>query len=476
MVADPPEFHEKLPWLFLAFALPAVVFLSVVMAPFQVADELSHCLAPLQISQGKFVSKRAGGQVDAGLVHAGHLYESMWFHAEVKQTADLARQAGAIRWQGADTWGDFCNTVQYGPVLYLPQAVGFKLGRLAGLSVAQTVVLARLINGLTACLIGFLALSICRRGRAFMFTTLLLPMTLSEIGSAAQDALIITLSLLAAALASRLLSEGRAARAGEFLLFAFIVAATTMARPTQIALVLLTPAFFSRNDSAVRRKILIGLTAAVPIIWWYSLLNRLMPSWPTGVSVSGQFEYLLRNPLALPAAILKSFDVRGKWYLGTVVGNLGWTDTPMPSWYYQVAAVATAFALISPGNRGSVVWPGLLGVGTFLGLAGLQFGALYLTWTPVAKASIDGFQGRYILPALDLLAWAAPAYGPRLKRVGDLAWVPVVVFPIITLVVLPQVIMVRYYGTGMGWRRRPGAAVSHGAFGLAAGYGSQMTT
>ncbi|MGH7896713.1 MAG: DUF2142 domain-containing protein [Candidatus Binatia bacterium] len=140
-------------WLFLAYAAPAVVFLSIVMAPFQVPDELNHALR-----------------------------------------------------------------------------VGLGLGRAIELSVAQTFVAARVLNGLAACLAGFFALRICRRGRALMFATLLLPMTLSQVASASQDALIIGLSHVAIAMASRLLSEGRIAGTGEFSLYAAIVAATTMAR------------------------------------------------------------------------------------------------------------------------------------------------------------------------------------------------------------------------------------------------------
>jgi Glycosyl transferase family 2/Predicted membrane protein (DUF2142)/Methyltransferase domain len=131
---------------------------------------------------------------------------------------------------------------------YFPQALGIRLGRVADLSLAQTLLAMRLLNGIAACTIAFLALSICRRGRALMFATLLLPMTLSEFASAAQDALIISLSLLAIAIASRILSEKRTARLVEFAAFAAIVVATTFARPTQLLLGLLSPAFIAWRD------------------------------------------------------------------------------------------------------------------------------------------------------------------------------------------------------------------------------------
>jgi uncharacterized membrane protein len=63
------------------------------------------------------------------------------------------------------------------------------------------------------------------------------------------------------------------------------------------------------------------------------------------------------------------------------------------------------------------------------------------------QATINGLQGRYLLPVLPLLAWPIPGYGRRLERVLALTWYPVLLFPIVTLAVLPGAIMDRYYGS-----------------------------
>ena len=74
------------------------------------------------------VSDRLGGTVDGGLVEFGALYQNMWFHSEVKQTAALARQAGAIKWAGPKHHVNFQNTAQYGPLLYPPRRSAFCSG------------------------------------------------------------------------------------------------------------------------------------------------------------------------------------------------------------------------------------------------------------------------------------------------------------------------------------------------------------
>jgi uncharacterized membrane protein len=438
---------KRLSWLFLLYALPAVIFLSIAMAPFQVADEFAHTQRADQIARGKLVSDRFGGTVDGGLVAFGALYENMPFHPDVKQTEALARQAGAIGWAGPRDEVNFQNTAQYGPLLYAPQALGMLIGRLTDLSLAHTLVLARLLNGLVCCAIGFAALSICRRGRALTFATLLLPMTLSELGSASQDAMLITLSLLAIALASRILAEERPATTAEFALFACVVVATTLARPSQIALVLLAPAFVTWKDLAWRQKTLIAVLAAVLIVLWMRLLATLMPTVPPNLSAATQFAHLLEHPFALPTVIAKSLIGDRGWLWETMIGRLGWVDAPMPGWYYTAASVILAFALVASRNRGPWLRPALLAIVTLSALVATTCFALYLSWTPVDQPTINGLQGRYILPALPLLAWLIPSYGPRLEKAISVAWYPVLIFPIITLAVLPGVIMERYYGS-----------------------------
>lgn len=436
----------KLPWLFVLYAVPAVIVLSLIMPPFQVADELAHTERADQISRGKVISDRLGGNVDAGWAVMDHLYEPLWFHPETKQTVALAQEAGAVRWSRTDNL-NFQNTAQYGPLLYAPQVIGVLLSRLAGLNLVWTLIVARAINGLVACAIGFLALSICRRARALTFATLLLPMTLSQFASASQDALLISLTILAVAMASRNLTEKRSTSVAEFGLFAFIVTATTIARPPQFALAFLTPAFISRRDPDWKSKALIGAVAIILIVWWMRILSGLTPSMPSNESLSDQSHRLLMQPLLLPTVMFNTFAQSGHWLMKTVVGYLGWTDTLMPNWYYLTVAGALAVALIAPGNRGSILWPATLGLLTVAALITVVSASLYVTWTPLGQATINGLQGRYILGVLPLLGWAIPAYSPRLERAIKPAWYAVLLFPMITMAITPAVIMERYYGT-----------------------------
>jgi uncharacterized membrane protein len=439
--------ETKLPWLFLIYALPSVIVLSTIMPPFQVADEVAHIERADQVSRGTMISDLLGGTVDGSWAVIGGLYQGIPFHPEVRQTVALAAEAGAIRWAGPRDHVNFQNTAQYGPLLYAPQVIGLLFGRLVDLSVARTLVAARMINGFAACVVGFLALSICRRGRALTFATLLLPMTLSEFGSASQDAMLISLSILAVAMASRVLTEHRSASTAECAVFAFIVIATTIARPPQFALAFLAPAFIGARDPAWRSKGLIVAAAVGAVIIWMRILSGLTPPVPSEVSLSGQFHRLLADPFLLPVVMLNSFAHHGRWLLETVIGCLGWTDTLMPWWYYRAAAGALIIALVTPGNPAPILRPATLALLTFVALLTAICASLYVTWTPLGEQTINGLQGRYILPVLPLLAWAIPESGPRVERVLTATWYPVLLFPLMTLAMTPVVIMERYYGS-----------------------------
>src|SRR6266436_5802756 len=60
--------ETKLPWLFLIYAIPSVIVLSLIMPPFQVADELGHIERADQISRGRMISDILGGTIDGSWV------------------------------------------------------------------------------------------------------------------------------------------------------------------------------------------------------------------------------------------------------------------------------------------------------------------------------------------------------------------------------------------------------------------------
>lgn len=434
-------------WLFLIYALPMIVFLAVALPPFQVADEFHHAARAEQVSKGILISPRIGDKISGALYAFGELYEGMHFRYEVKHTPDVARAAAALNWEMPDHDKNFQNTAQYGPVAYLPLALGLAIGKHLGLNPVWTMLETRLLNGFLAAIIGFFAICICRRGQALMFTTLLLPMTMSQFASVSQDAFIISLSLLVVAIASRIIAEKRPATIAEFAIFTGVIVATTLARPSQIALLPLGLAFVGLREPRWLYKALIGALGLVLIAGWMMMLSKLMPEEPTGGSVSRQFRAMISQPFLLPALWVRLIQQDAWWLFESLIGRLGWLDTPMPKWYTWTAATALACAWLTPGNRPPWIFPASIASVTLVGIVMAIGAALYMSWTPVGKTTIDGVQGRYLLAVLPLLAWLAPVYPPILARPLSLGWIWVGIFPLVSLATLPGVIMARFYGS-----------------------------
>jgi len=119
----------------------------------------------------------------------------------------------------------------------------------------------------------------------------------------------------------------------EFALFVAVVVATTLARPSQFAL---APSARSCQsaDQTWRPKAILAATrqhSDHPVV---VLLPKLKPAEPTGASVSGQLNAIIRQPLLLPYVLYNTFRENAFWLFETLVGRLGAGSIHrMPHWY-----------------------------------------------------------------------------------------------------------------------------------------------
>ena len=128
-------------------------------------------------------------------------------------------------------------------------------------------------------------------------------MTLSQFGSASQDAMLISLSPLSSRQPRAFWPSQRLASTMEFALFAGVVLATTLARPSQIARlassgtrirVAVGPGLARQGNSGGRR-------GRVNCDWLW-LLTGLIPRMPADQSYALQFAHIVAHPLIRPTA------------------------------------------------------------------------------------------------------------------------------------------------------------------------------
>ncbi len=180
-------------WLaaaFVLFGLVATAFLAINTPPFQNPDEPAHFLGAAQIADGGLVATRfsmieadgsqrvtAGGNADPALMAALTPFNSLIFHSDTR--AVRSNWAPRIHWSDARTMTPFPNTALYPPLFYTPSAIGVLVGRVARMTVVQTLIASRLLTGVTAVALGAAAIACAGGAAAWLFAILTLPMSLS---------------------------------------------------------------------------------------------------------------------------------------------------------------------------------------------------------------------------------------------------------------------------------------------------------
>ena len=394
--------------------------------------------------------------MDTGVDHVWSDVAEIGFHQNVRYTSAERIDAESAQWTGQLAYRDFPNTGTGALTGYLPQALGIVIGKTVGFGPLRTIELARLLNGALAIAVCALALWWCRGGRLVMFAVLLMPMSLSLFASCGQDATLIALTCLVFAAISRQLDEGRPlSRAQAAVVIASLIV-VLVGRPPYAALLpaLLIPGLFNgrRNrPSWIAGFWLACLSFAVTVTWWLTAMHstravaRPIPGIGL-VDAKMQLINLLHHPGIVPG-LLGYAGQHTAEYIAGIIGYLGWLDTLMPPLYYVPMILVLAVAGIGEMVRGprfakSVTV--LLFAALFAGVAAV-FLVEYLIWTPVGAPGIYGVQGRYFIPLVIAAAVGLPRLGNSQKDYERITAM-VVAAQLITVVILPQVILARYYG------------------------------
>ena len=462
---DLPGHRRFLASAYLLLALPLILLCVFLTPPFQVADEENHFLRATQIARGEFVAARlgadnAGGLVDGGAAWLAHAFDGLKFHPERRRDVAAEQELGRISWGAVPpVVAGFGNTAIYPPFAYAPVAAGLRLGRAFRMPILQSLLLARLLNGLACLALATAALGLARRGRLLLFAVLIQPMALSLFASCSQDGPVIALAALAAALLTRVAAPEGAGGTASLLLAGLALGVVAAAKPPYVFLALVLPAAALAAPAGLRgwfARLVPGLVAlglALLVLAGWEVIGALPAKVPfrpgDGVSIGGQLAWLAASSgraIGVAATTLRQY---GRDYAEQFVGVLGWLDTRLPPAMYSLGAasmlVAAGAGLFSPegGARGQAGLR-LSAAAAMLAAVGGVFGALYLSWTPVGAAAVDGVQGRYLLPVAAFLPLLLGPPGLRPSPVVPVARLLLLAYAAALLWVLPMTLLSRY--------------------------------
>jgi uncharacterized membrane protein len=416
---------------FLLVGSIAVLALAVLTPPFQTPDEQQHLLRAYQLSELHVMPQRSGAlaggyeprsiSVSAqSFLQMESIHDSSPLH---KVPLSLTKRELARPLNPQDrSFQEFLTL--YFPTGYAPQVVGVWIGRAVGLGPAGLLLAARLMNAICAIGVVWLALRAMPAGSAVGLFVAMMPTSLAAFASASPDALTIATAIALAAFAQR-------AVIGQSALLGMSGAISTLCL-TKFAYMPLAAAGAGAGKSSSRaRHLALAAVAGMLVLAWLKLTSSGIVDLRPGADVAKQSQFVLHHPLAFVAAVGRTLAVKGGVFWMQAVGVLGWLDVQLPSWVYRLSATMLFLAVLSPTAKVNLPasaflwWVLLAGVSVLL-----IFLAMYLPWTPVGYPTVRGFQGRYFVPLLPLLACGAAAVCSRLEisRLRSIAYVLVLVF------------------------------------------------
>ncbi len=472
-----------LPWLprlFVLVALPSVLAMALLFPIGEGPDEATQTERAASVLDGQWIGRRmqlphfsdgipvtvAGVDINPGYVLPFLRLPSLPLEARKPVTLDAVQAAAASRWPHERVFIAASNTASYLPLFYLPAAAGMGMAALVRAGPMETVLAGRVANALSCVLAGYVVLRLARRGRPALFALLALPMTLHLAATINQDGPLITTAALAAALLPR--------AGGRYWVGVAALACVVAAKPPYLplaaaALVPLDGAAWRARRHGAACLIVVaaglawaGAAAVFATVPFLRAPYHPGPLWPGPDLLfhtndpAAQFQVLLHRPALFLSLPLDTLTLGWQYLANTAVGVFASLDFYLPAWYYWVwyAALAAAAlaAAVTAGGRAEPSTPrplasltlALAAVSCLVGLILLQ----YLTWTEVGHATVDGVQGRYLLPVLAILVPALPAL--RLPAPADgvartVLSAPAVAAGLLGLGVLPVLIVLRYY-------------------------------
>lgn len=428
MLADPQserQTHYFRWWA--ALGLITVLLLVFITPPFQVPDEAQHFFRAYEISEGNLIAEvrgqTAGARLPSSLQELSHHFlGSRKLHTNRPVTptplsdtlAQLARPLDA----GRREFVVFTGAAAYGPLAYIPQALGIKLAVLADASVLTMFYLSRIVNGMCALALLAYAVWLMPRGRELIAFAALLPMGLYLYASASPDAMVISFAFMYTALIlNRMTTDTWSHR--DTVLAVVSAATLCMIKPVYLPLLLLgfVQLLYTRRRlfTVITQGGILLATCAVTLLWGICAASAIIPV-PEGINVSGQIDQVLREPFQYMLTIARSLLWRG-FYYKQLIGTLGWLTFELPVIAYWLPAVAAVLALGSEKlkfSRQAVIFLAI-SLSIIAACTLLIFTALYVSWTPVGNVIVEGIQGRYFLPVLPLgLVAGLLAFGRRI--------------------------------------------------------------
>ncbi|MBI0477245.1 DUF2142 domain-containing protein [Sphingomonas sp. MA1305] len=413
--------------IYLTFCAPILLALIYILPPFQAPDEAAHFYRAVQISHGEIspvlaynaYRQGAGGAVDQSA------YELVDRRCGIPNwtcknrtrpgLVDLLRRPLQRRNGDPRHVVAFSNTVVYLPLAHVVPAAAISIARWSGFSALGWLYAGRLANMIFATGVSWLALRLLRFERAalLVFAVATLPMVISVVPTLTADSGVISCSFLLVALCVRLLNHSTRDR-WFWPVMLFTVLYASAAKLAYLPLAFL-PVACALMVKAPRRTLIgaaaVALATVVVLLAWSGVIREFVfpISMDLRVDPPSQVAFIRHNPITFSEVIVRSIISRAHELPMRVAGSLLCAqDVLPPESLLLFALLVAAFAMVYSGSRYPNMVLRIIALIIICAGGAATFVFLYIQNSAAGGAEVEGYQGRYLIPLLPVLALVVP--------------------------------------------------------------------
>lgn len=303
----------------------------------------------------------------------------------------------------------------YSPPLLLPQALVMRyLGRREDLPVLTVYYAIRYAGLFSYLVLTWLAVRLTPYYTWRFLFLILSPMAIFQASTISADSISngIGFLFIAACLALRERSDLGWKETGWLIALVFML---FLSKVNQVPLALLPFALIPPKNFKVKPAYPLLIAASVILFtievigWNWLASSNVSVIARNGISLPGQIEYILSNPLHFLKVIFNDLFFRGPAYLLQWIGVYGYGTGIVPGITYVFFLLGLAGTLFlkedgkQPDRRTRLVL-----VSFFLAICLATISLFYFTLTEVGEKTVYGVQGRYFVPVAPLLVLALP--------------------------------------------------------------------
>lgn len=423
---------EPVERIFLAIALPSLLFFSLAVPALQGWDEAAHFLRAYQISEGKIQSERLSDKIVGGNLPVRVIDMHDAFLTDLILSAQSNLERG-VRTRGYLTYlkffsvGDqragkeFVATATYSPVAYVLPATGIAIARTVHLPMVSYIYMARLFSLIGFMLLIYYAIKIAPFGKWLIFTVALLPQAITTGVTIGPDSLVTgTVCLLIALFARIYVQKEVISRKQVVLGMGFVLVLALTKQPYALAglLFLLLP--FSKFGSVKRyfllNGVILGVSALIGLAWLYSVrsfaeLGHTIQRPGLDIDPSAQVEVIIKNPfryLSIFGNEVLTNDSNGT--INQVTSEITWKGIRLPLWVTLASYAAIALAAFLDLRYKTTKLLTRIRIGAALiavAIVGAVYTTLYIGFSLINNNQIEGINGRYFVAIIPFLALIA---------------------------------------------------------------------